>query len=197
MESRTLALSSNAHIESIVNYRLDSRQSGRWILSAGIMNIAGRKVTGTDVSSKREIPFILADVKNTFNQQTAQTANKHDRVLRSTNTAAQASALAFISTLRRRNRGEEGEPSLLARFQQQFRTEGSKEGPGSRRKKNKYDPPILSGNLKWGIISDRWSSVFCLPEKHSLFNVNLETAEVLHAAPNLMFTNLAKIDAHE
>ena len=78
-----------------------------------------------------------------------------------------------------------------------FGLRGVRRDQGVGEKKNKYDPPILSGNLKWGIISDRWSSVFSLPEKHSLFNVNLETAEVLHGAPNLMFTKFAKIDAHE
>ena len=65
-------------------------------VDAGEMNNAARKVVGTNVSARREILFLLAGIKNSYNHYIIRLADILDRVLRATHSAAQGSARTFM-----------------------------------------------------------------------------------------------------
>ena len=104
MESRILAISTHAPIESVVNYGLavTGNHVGQQALDKidkSVLNIAAREIVGTNISAKREVLYALAAIKTTHNHFIVKTANMLDRVLRAPNTAAQKNAWTFIETL--------------------------------------------------------------------------------------------------
>ena len=104
MESRIQAISTHALIESAASYGL--AVTGKHVsqqvmdrIDTGALNIAARKIVGSNISARKEILFAISDIKNVYNHYIAKTANMLDRVLRSTNAAAQESAWKFIDKL--------------------------------------------------------------------------------------------------
>ena len=61
------------------------------------MNVAARKIVGTNISARREILYTMADVRTAQNHYILKSANLLDRVLRATGTAAQVQAQEYVT----------------------------------------------------------------------------------------------------
>ena len=101
LESRILAITTHALVESVINYGLTLTGSsistddmGR--LDTMILNPIARRVTGVGYSIRREILFTLADIRSAQNHYLLKVANVADRILRAGGTQAQENMKRYL-----------------------------------------------------------------------------------------------------
>ena len=199
MESRILAVTVHALIESIVGYGLacTGGHVSRQVLDkvdAGVLNIAARKVLGANISARKEVLYALADVNNVGNHLVLKTANMLDRVLRSTNTAAQKTAAQCLKGyLHKKEEANEGRAAQRWEDldpQLEYRTKGETKGRNKNLKEEECD---LLRNVKWEITTERWRNGERSPlTQTSIYDANLGTADLLRDTPQLLYTRHRK-----
>ena len=114
MESRILAISTHALIESVVNYGL--AVSGRHVcqrimdeVDTGVLNVAARKILVANASASGEVLYALSVARNTFNYYISKTANVPDRTLRSANAGAQENAWNLAQSAYEKTKKQQGD----------------------------------------------------------------------------------------
>ena len=97
LETRILAITTHALIESVANYGLATfgshiTKKDENELDAILLNRAARRVIGTGITVRREILHMLADTRTATNRYILKTANILDRTMRATGTTAKDTA---------------------------------------------------------------------------------------------------------
>ena len=162
------------------------------------LNIAARKVVGTNISGRREMAYALADINNTSNHLINKTANMLDRVLRSSNTVAQLNASLFTQTLYRRQLDSEKTAAPQAwdgiGYAQESEERDEITKKGVRNGKNTAGSIL---EYRWELTKERWKTNTQLPTQESIYDVNLDTAELLKEDAQLMYTRRKNLGAYE
>ena len=200
MESRILAVSTHALVESVANSGLATTggRGGKMALrktDTAIMNVVAREVVGANMSARKEILYALADVKTAYNHYIFKGANMLDRILRATNTAAQKTALEI--TKKAYPRAETGGKKKFLHAWTEITSLRGKESNLTENQQIEQEERPSRHQKYWEVTTNWWETRIIHNTQKSILHANEETATLPSEKPELTFQDDNTLTAYE